>query len=67
MLQLRCTPLVSVVNHVAARTFRERKKTQKKSFFSLNFNVCINLTWITGKELDCEININNGDQFRFPP
>ena len=35
------TPLVSAINHVAARTFREKKKNNKKaeSFFRLNFTV----------------------------
>ena len=34
------TPLVSAVNHMATRTFKEKKN---KSFFPLNFNVHINL------------------------
>ena len=38
------TPLVSEVNHMAALTFREKIKTATKdSFFSLHFNVDINL------------------------
>ena len=44
-------PLVSAVNHMAARTFREREKKNRS------------LTWITGKELERGMN-NNGDQFR---
>ena len=39
------TLLVSAVNHVAARAFRGKQKTKKKTepFFPLNFNVYINL------------------------
>ena len=38
------TPLVSAVNHMAALTFRVKIKTATKdSFFSLHFNVDINL------------------------
>ena len=38
------TPLVSAVKHMAARTFKGKIKiTEKESFFSLNFNVYINL------------------------
>ena len=40
---------------MAARTFREKKT-------SLSFPY-VYMTWITGKELEREIN-NNGDQFR---
>ena len=39
-------PLVSAINHMALRTFREKKKTHthtKRVFFPLNFNVYINL------------------------
>ena len=39
---------------MAARTFSEREREKKKQ----------SLTWITGKELEREIN-NNGDQFRW--
>ena len=37
--------LVSLVNHVAARSFGDKKKNNKKneSFFPLNFKVYINL------------------------
>ena len=37
--------LVSAVNHMAGRSFQEKKQTNQKneSFFSLNFNVFINL------------------------
>ena len=41
------TPLVSAVNHMAARTFREKKQQQQQqqneSFFPPNFNVFIDL------------------------
>ena len=36
------TSFVSVVNHMAARTFREREK-KNESFFPLNINIFINL------------------------
>ena len=35
--------LVSAVNHKAARTLREKKTKKQESFFTLNFNVYINL------------------------
>ena len=42
---------------MATRTFREKKYNNNKadSFFRLNFNVSIDLKWITEKELEGEI------------
>ena len=56
------TPLVSAVNHMAAQTFREEKTNNKKMSLSFHLILMSTLTWITGKELEREIN-NNGDQF----
>ena len=58
------TPLVSAVNHMAAQTFREEKTNTKKMSLSFHLSLMSTLTWITGKELEREIN-NNGDQFRW--
>ena len=61
------TPLVSAVNHMTTRTFREKKTTtttttrrRKKMnlFFPLNLNVYINLDKLARAR-------NNGDQFRW--
>ena len=50
-------PRVSAVNCMATRTFREKKYNNNKadSFFRLNFNVYIDVKWITEKELEREI------------
>ena len=55
-------PLVSVVNRITTRTFREKKK-QGRSILSFNFILMSTLTWITEKELEREIK-NKGDQYR---
>ena len=48
---------VSAVNCMAAQTFREKKYNNNKadSFFRLNFNVNIDVKWITENELEREI------------
>ena len=44
------TPVVSAVNHMAARTFTERRERErKKRFFPLNFNIYIYLDNRTSK------------------
>ena len=50
-------PRVSAVNYMATRTFREKKYNNNKadSSFRLNFNVYIDVKWITEKELEREI------------
>ena len=44
--------------------FREEKTNIKKMSLSFHLSLMSTLTWITGKELEREIN-NNGDQFRW--
>ena len=48
---------VHVMVILATRTLRERKKTQSRVFFRLNFYVT--LTWITEKELERELKKRN--------
>ena len=47
---------------MAAQTFREEKTNNKKMSLSFHLILMSTLPWITGKELEREIN-NNGDQF----
>ena len=47
---------------MAAQTFREEKTNNRNMSLSFHLILMSTLTWITGKELEQEIN-NNGDQF----
>ena len=40
---------------MATHTFRNKSNNKAESFFSLNFNVYTDVTWITEKELEREI------------
>ena len=40
---------------MATHTFRNKSNNKAESFFSLNFNVYTDVTWITEKEIEREI------------
>ena len=48
---------ITYTNRMATRTLREKKYNNNKadSFFRLNFNVNIDVKWITKKELEREL------------
>ena len=50
-------------NHHDENTERDRERNNNKTSLSFHFILMSTLTWITGKELEFEIN-NNGAQFR---
>ena len=68
-LRISSTPRVSVVNHMATGTLRERQRektttTTRKPSLSFDWILMSTLTWKTEKELKREI-LNNGDQFHW--
>ena len=52
-----------VVGIITMKTLKERERNNNKTSLSFHFILMSTLTWITGKELEFEIN-NNGVQFR---
>jgi len=55
-------PGILAVNHIAARTFRDKKATTTKPILSFDLILKSTLMWITEKELEQEIE-NKADQF----
>ena len=57
-------PHVSAVNHIATRTFRDKKHNINKANSFFRLILMFTLTWITERELQPEIK-NKGDQFHW--
>ena len=52
---LRTRAFWRYIDRMATHTFRNKSNNKAESFFSLNFNVYTDVTWITEKELEREI------------
>ena len=57
-------PHVSAVNHIATRTFRDKKYNINKADSFFRLILMFTLTWITEREQQREIK-NKGDQFHW--